>query len=178
VKEYIKAYLLGVQRIGRAENSPRLGCTSLLFAGLFIFMGVVFSFYTGNRIHLDCNRQPDQVVDCKIQARWYGLMTMSETTINGLTNASLDEHCDEEDCTYRLILDVSGSKTALTDYYSVQKSPKEEAIQQIQAFLNNPKADSLSLDIGSTAEAGVINLLPPGLIGLGFVFIALALRAA
>ena len=177
MKSYVQAYLRGLKIISRSEQGPRLGCTGVLFAILFLFMGIVFSFYTGNRIHIQCDRISSGRVDCQIQTRWYGLLPLNELQVQAVDSAFLDEHCEDNDCAYRVVLVTHNAEIPLTAFYSAQKGPKLAAAERIQSFLDNPETVSFALDLGTVAEVGIANALPPILLGLGLGFAYFSLRS-
>ena len=177
VRTYVQAYFRGLKIISRGEAGPRLGCTGLLFAALFILMGLVFSFYTGNRIQLECTPQAVGLADCQIQARWYGLLAINTVQVQDVKGARVDEYCDDSDCSYRVLLALEGDEFPLTEYYSTNRTPKAAAVQRILEFLSNPDSDILALEVGGAAEVGIANILPPMLLVLGLVFGYYSLRS-
>ena len=170
LRGYFQAYLRGLQVISRGEQGPQLGCSGLLFAALFLGMGLLFSFFTGNRVQLECIRAEAERVDCRILSRWYGLVPLAESQVENLQAASLEVYCDEDDCSYRILLATNRGGIPLTQYYSANRRPKEGAVQAIEEFLADPQAETLAVQAGSAAEGGIANLLPPILAGLGLLF--------
>ena len=177
VRMYVQAYLRGLKIISRGEAGPRLGCTGLLFAALFILMALVFSFYTGNRIRLECTQQAVGLADCQIQVRWYGLLAINTVQVQDVQRARVDEYCDDSDCSYRVLLVLDGEEFPLTQYYSANRTPKAAAVQRMLEFLSNPNSDTLALEVGGAAEVGIANILPPLLLVLGLVFGYYSLRS-
>lgn len=169
-RAYFQAYLRGLKVISRGEQGPRLGCSGLLFACLFLGMGLMFSFFTGNRIHLECIRENEGLVNCRIISRWYGLGILNEIQAENVRSATLDVFCDDGDCSYRVLLATARAIIPLTEYFSANRGPKEAAIQAIEGFLADPQSERLELKVGSASEVGAANFLPPILVALGFLF--------
>jgi hypothetical protein len=170
LRAYYQAYLRGLKVISRGGQGPRLGCTGLLFAGLFLGMSLMFSFFTGNRVYLECIRENAGPVDCLIQTRWFGLVLVNEILAENVQSATLDVFCDDGDCSYRVLLVTASGDIPLTEFFNANQAPKESAIQAIERFLADPQADRLALKVGSTAEVGAANLLPLILFVLSLLF--------
>lgn len=168
-------------RVQDKQEFRRYAGMLAIASGLFIlFMSLVFLVFSGNRTRLNCQMNPDQNVDCRLENTWFSLFTISEQVVLGVRQADIGEHCDEEgDCTYRLEL-VSGesNRTPLTPFYSAGRAEKQAAQGQINTYLQPPARGELGIVIsGSSGQvASVLLSILAGLGGGGLTAFGIRLR--
>jgi hypothetical protein len=71
--------------------------------------------------------------------------------------ASVEESCDDDGCTYRVVVQTSRGAKALTSYRSSGYRSKQEVADKINRFVNSPAEQTLNLKVSS----GLLGILLP-----------------
>lgn len=119
----------------------------LLLAFLFVAAGLGTAYLLGQVQILTCERAPGRQ-NCQIDTSWMGLIPLRHQTIPPLTGAWVDESCDEDGCTYRVILQTGSGDIPLGIGYSSGLHSKQEMAQKVQAFVADPSQPDLEIKTG------------------------------
>jgi hypothetical protein len=137
--------------------------SAVIFGAIFSACGCIMGFIFGQQTVLTCTRPEPAQIECGMQKSWLGLVPLGKESLQNLEGARVDESCDEDGCTYRVELDTRGGFVPLTAYYSSGVKSKQEAADQINAFVQDPGEDSLEVK----GSVGLLGILFP----LVFVFV-------
>ena len=118
-----------------------------LLALVFFGAGLLLSFLLGKIFTLSCHRA-DNADRCVLRVTWLGLTTIKETHIEGLQAAQVEESCDEDGCTYRVVLVTTLQPLPLTDFYSSGESEKQILADKINDFAGNREIRDLEIRQG------------------------------
>jgi len=102
--------------------------------GIVIVVGLVYSF--AQVTTLTCERVKDRV-DCAVQSRLLGLVTLRERAVQDVTGAQVAESCDEDGCTYRVELLTRAGMTPLTSFYTSGSAVKSRIAREVNAFVRD-----------------------------------------
>lgn len=98
-----------------------------LFSGLFI---VLFA----NSIETSCVRDGPGEVNCRITRKLLGRVPLGSRDVVGITDAQIEENCDDG-CSYRLLLITSGGQgTPLNDVFT-DRGPVARQEEAFSGFL-------------------------------------------
>ena len=164
----------------RQEFWRYTGLLAIATGGFILLMSLVFLVFTGNTTRLSCWATENQRIDCEVQNTWFGLFRINAQLLQGVRQAEVGEHCDEDgDCTYRLelIVDPAG-RTPLTEFYSAGRAEKQAAQERIASYLQQSGVDELSLTITGAGSQTVSTLLSilAGLSGIGMIGYGIRVR--
>lgn len=107
----------------------------MLFSGLFIF---IFA----NSLQVSCVRGGGGDPTCRITTILLGQYPISSRIVTGVTQARMDENCDEG-CSYRAALvDSVGDEYPVNEVYTDEGIPRRQ-LEALRAFLSNPQQTSL-----------------------------------
>lgn len=118
---------------------------------LFIWMGSQIS-------HLTCTRLESSHVECRLQRRFLGLITVNQQSLPKVTAAELKENCTDG-CLYWVELVTDEQAVSLTRFTSYNRGGVAAHHQQIVAFLNEPARPNFELN-GSLSWLLLICSLP------------------
>lgn len=147
---------------------PRL--KSLLFGFVFAGMGTVAMIVFGQVSDLHCAYPEPSQLECIKEIKWLGLVPLGEENIDDVQRAWVDESCDSDGCTYRVVLTTGQGDLPLTSYYSSGERSKAETAAEINAFVAQGEGETLEIRAGS----GFLG----GLFGGIFVVIGLGIAVA
>jgi len=116
----------------------------LLVLAEILTVGVV-AYLAGQVTTLMCDRAETAQVDCIVQTRWLGLVSLREQSVRSVRGARVAENCDEDGCTYRVELVTGAGTVPLTPHYSLSYSAKERVAQHVNDFAADPAATSLAV---------------------------------
>lgn len=148
---------------------------SAIGLGIFISgLGLIALYLFGRTTDLTCTRLDEGTYTCRTETSFYHLLTLDSSGIRDLTGAGVDESCDDDDCTYRVLLQTSRGPKPLTSYYSSGYREKERIANQIIASLQEGRP-SFELSVGP----GFVGTLVPLLfILMGPIMVYARLRGA
>ena len=121
---------------------------SMLYGILIAGVGWVIIYVFGQVSMLQCARPESSQVVCVKQVTLLGLMPMREETIMDVQGAWIDESCDDDGCTYRVVLDTGQGDVPLTVYYSSGWRSKQETAAQINAYVGGGGGGELEVREG------------------------------
>lgn len=122
---------------------------ALIFGLIFVVAGLAFVFFLARVTELQCTHpEPTQVV-CIREVKWLGIVPIGEKTMRDVRGASVDENCDEDGCTYRVIVRTGEGNVPLTDYYSSGYKAKQDTADQITAYAGQSSEGTLDVSEGS-----------------------------
>ena len=156
----------------RGELLRYTGCLAVLVGGFILFMGLVFLVFMGNTARLDCSPAPEQKLNCSLHTSWFGRLPIATQELNGITQAQVGEHCDENgDCSYRVeLISDPGVAIPLTAFYSTGRTEKQAAVEQINRFIAQPGSENLSLAL-SGVSGHIWQVVLPILAGIGALWL-------
>lgn len=112
---------------------------AILFGVSSAAIGLLFLFIFGQHIELTCTRQASQGVVCEKRQSFLGLIPGKEQTLTGLSGAYVEENCDSDGCTYRVMLQTETDDLPLTVPYSSGADPKERVAREINEFVRGSR---------------------------------------
>ncbi|BAJ64561.1 MULTISPECIES: hypothetical protein [Anaerolinea] len=118
-----------------------------ILAFVFVAAGLGTAYLLGQVHTLTCERTAERQ-NCRIDVSWMGILPLRHQTLPRLEGAWVDESCDEDGCTYRVVLQTVSADFPLGVGYSSGKASKEEIVQKIQAFVKNPAQPVLEVKTG------------------------------
>lgn len=131
---------------------------SSIFWGFFVSaLGLVFLYFFGQIVTLDCSRAEGRPVTCVKESRFLGVLDLGEEGMGEVRGAFVDESCDDEGCTFRVVLETSRGTKPLTSYRSSGYRDKQEVADKINQFVNTPAEQALNLKV----SAGFLGILIP-----------------
>lgn len=133
-----------------------------VLALIFVGVGLLISFLLGQVSTLTCNRVED-ADRCVLRVNWMGLSPLRETRIEGLQGAQVEESCDEDGCTYRVVLVTTRQTLPFETAYTSDKTDKEATAAQIDAFVKDRQISTLEVSTGG----GLWLIIPVIFIALG-----------
>lgn len=140
---------------------------------MLLLMGLLFAYLMGRVSHLNCVRTDASAPQCSLRISWLSLFTIQEDGLQGLQGAYAQQNCDDDGCTYRVVLSTTAGNKPLTSAYSSGSKSKEQTAQQINQFIADPTQTALAVKAGG----GLIMLVPLSLLGAGaYLFIRSVMR--
>lgn len=130
---------------------------SILGGLISIVIGCIMFFIFGREITLTCRYASATQANCTKVSRLMGITIGEPQEITSLKGASVEENCDEDGCTFRVLLHTDSENTPLTSYYSSGKTKKSEQAAQLNDYLQASREPELEL----VAGAGIIGTLIP-----------------
>jgi hypothetical protein len=113
----------------------------------FFGVGLLLTFLLGQISTLSCDRVED-ADRCILSVKWLGLASLKETRIEGLLGAQVEESCDSDGCTYRVVLVTARQTLPLEVAYSSGKAEKTEITDQVNAFTKDRTLRTLKVKAG------------------------------
>lgn len=136
---------------------------STMVAIMLLLMGLLFAYLMGRVSHLNCVHTESAALRCSLRISWLNLFTIREDRLQELQNAFVQQNCDDDGCTYRVVLSTAAGNTPLTSAYSSGERAKEKTAQQINQFIADPAQPELKINAGG----GLLMLVPLLLLGVG-----------
>jgi hypothetical protein len=138
---------------------------------IFLVVGIVVTFATGQTIDLTCERLEDRVVECEIKRTFLGL-SVNEATQGGIRGAELAERVDSDgDRVYRVELVTGEGRKPLTKGWSSGYANKAELAEEVDAFVTSSTAPTLETQFSSSSSmlfGAIFGLVGLGMAVLGF----------
>jgi hypothetical protein len=131
--------------------------TSIFWGCLISAIGFLTLYLFGQVVLLDCSRAPGRPVTCMKESRFLGVLTVGEEGLGEVTGAYVEEDCDDDGCTYRVVLNTSRGSKPLTMYRSSGYRDKQSVADQINAFIGSRTEDTLHIQVNS----GFVGFLLP-----------------
>lgn len=129
-----------------------------LFGMIFLACGGLSSYFFAQVTDLNCTRVETAQFRCEKVTRWMGRILFNRESISDLTGADVEESCDGDGCTYRVVLlTTDNAAVPLTDFYTSGEAEKQELAAQINAFVDDRERNSLNIK----GDAGLLGILLP-----------------
>ena len=144
--------------------SPFLGC-------LLIGAGLAALYFVGQVTTLACSREQANRPNCAMITSWMNLTELSQRPVPQLTTAYIQDSCDEDGCTYRVMLSSSFGDLPFSKIYSSGMADKQYKVDQIKVFIQDSSQTNLAISEGS----GLFIIIPLIFIGVGVYLSASAL---
>jgi hypothetical protein len=142
----------------------------LLFGFIFVVAGATVMFFFARVSELECTHPEPSEVMCEKQVKWLGTVTVGKETIRDVRGASVDESCDEDGCTYRVMVRTGEGSMPLTGYYSSGYGVKARTAAQITEYVGRSTEEPLQIREGSV----LLGVLIGGIFVLAGLGVALA----
>jgi hypothetical protein len=134
------------------------------FLGFLLFgAGLVAMYFIGQVSNLSCTRNVETEVKCSLVTTWMGLTQLSDKPLAKLNSAYVQESCDEDGCTYRVMLSTLREDLPLISSYSSGITDKQRKVDQILSFLSDDSQPNLQVADGG----GLFILFPLFFLGAG-----------
>lgn len=139
---------------------------SILIGLMFMIIGIFFMFIFGQTTDLSCAKNDVGKTECTKTVKFLGVVPLSTGEFRDVYRAEVEESCDEDGCSYRVVLMTIDGQRPMTSYYTSDWSGKEQIAAQINTF------------IGATANRGPFFIqeqsgLWPSLFSMIFVLVGL-----
>ncbi|MGD8758940.1 MAG: hypothetical protein PVJ07_01660 [Anaerolineales bacterium] len=118
--------------------------SSLVFGLIFVVTGFVIIFFWGRSITVTCNRAPNLRVSCTSESKLLGLFRVDKDVIAGLEAAWVDESCDEDGCTYCVVLTTSRGEVRPDSTYDSTYASKVDLAGRINSFLQGTEEETVA----------------------------------
>lgn len=154
------------------NEEPADGASGVFDPGVLIqpVLGLIFlaaGFFTlyllGQVVTLTCERDDANRPNCVLITTWMEWRELRVRPLPQLSTAYVDESCDEDGCTYRVMLSTNFGDLPLTSAYSSGRTEKERKAQQIIAYLRDDTQPTLTM----TERQGLLLLVPLAFLVLG-----------
>ncbi len=119
----------------------------LILAFVFVAVGLGTAYLLGQVHSLSCQRIGERQ-NCRIDVSWMGVLPLRHQILSPLQGAWVDESCDEDGCTYRVVLRTGSGDIPLGVGYSSGLKSKEDMVETIQTFVKNPSQPELTVQTG------------------------------
>jgi len=138
-----------------------------ILAVIFFGFGTLFSYLLGQVNTLTCERG-DRVDDltCRLTTSWMNIRTLKVRSIPRLDAAGIEEYCDDDGCTYRVILFSGAGNIPLSSAYTSAESSHRMTAERINTFLQDGSQQTLEVETGG----GWILVVPVIFAVLGLFF--------
>lgn len=113
----------------------KMDIKSLLFGLFFMVMGLVFMFIFGQVTDLTCAKTLGGKTECATEVKFLGVFMLSSNSFRDVYRADVEESCDAEGCSYRVVLTTIEGQQPLTSYYTSNWSGKEEIAVRINDYV-------------------------------------------
>ncbi len=110
---------------------------SILFGLIFMVMGIVFMFIFGQTTDLTCSKTDTGTTKCTTEVKFLGLISLSTNEFQDVYRAEVEESCDDEGCSYRVVLTTTDGERPLTSFYSSGWAGKDKMAGQINTFIGS-----------------------------------------
>lgn len=123
------------------------GWIQVLLSTIFFGVGLALFYFMGQVQTLKCQRV-ELGVDCTITTTWLKLSHLKDSPVPKLNSASLDESCDNDGCTYRVVLSSRYGDFPLSGFYTSDQSGQQEVADRINTFIRDASQSTLTLEYG------------------------------
>jgi len=100
---------------------------------------------------MHCERTAANMINCTQSQSWFGLYEREKDPITGLQGAWIEERydSDDNDTTYRVVLETQQGNVPLTNAFSSGYSTKADTVQQVNEFVRNSTENSAEISTGN-----------------------------
>ena len=133
---------------------------SILVGLVFMVLGIFFMFVFGQTTDLTCTKTETGQTECTKEVKFLSVLPMSTGEFRDVYRAEVEESCDDDGCSYRIVLTTIDGERPLTGYYTSDWSSKNEMAEQINTFIrsNNIRGE-LSVQEQSGLWASLFSLV-------------------
>lgn len=144
------------------QNEP----PHLILAVVFVGVGLLFLYLLGQQTTLICTRT-DDLEQCTLRTSWLNLVQLNHRAVEGIRSAWVEEQCDDDGCTYRVVMRTEQGEIPLGQAFSSGKASKQKKADQINAFASQQRND-----VKVSEGGGGWSLIPVifVILGIGLVF--------
>jgi hypothetical protein len=133
---------------------------SILFGLVFMVLGIFFMFIFGQVAELSCTKTAAGETECSKVVKFLGVIPLSSSEFRDVYRAEVEENCDDDGCSYRVVLTSIDGERPLTSYYSSGWDSKQELAGRINAFIgSNVSGGTLSIQENSGLWASLLSLV-------------------
>jgi hypothetical protein len=129
---------------------------SMLFGFLIAGIGWLVIVIFGQVSTLQCAHTETSQVACIKQVTLLGLMPIREEMVRDVRGAWVAESCDDDGCTYRVVLNTGEGDVPLTVYYSSGWRSKQETVTQINEYISRRGDEPLEIREGIGIVAALL----------------------
>ena len=143
---------------------------SILFGLVFMVIGLVFVFVFGQISELQCEKPQLYVTQCFLELKFLGIFPVSTRTFLDVNDAWVETSCDDDGCSYRVMLLTSDGQQPLTNYYSSGYDAQEDMAWEINNYIQSEEDVPLFM----TEKSGLFFALFASvfvLVGLYFIIV-------
>lgn len=130
---------------------------SALVGTVFMVTGFVLLYYLGQFVELSCERTHVVQVSCVKTTRVLGVLRINVQTIEKLERAWIREKCDDDGCSYRVILRAARGNFPLSSFHLSDYSSNEKTANQINTFVNDLTKPSFVIN----SNVGIMGIVFP-----------------
>lgn len=116
---------------------------------LITIAGFGTTYLAGQVSTLKCVHTGDGIPACQFSVSFLDRIPLEEMSIQELKGAELEEDCDDEGCTYRVILITGYGPEAFTIGSDSDRSGKQEIVDEINQFLASETGPDLFVKDGA-----------------------------
>lgn len=139
----------------------------LFLSIIFVGLGLLFSYLLGIVTTLECSRL-ESAQTCNLERSWMGLVKLTDRPLRQVHSAWVEESCDDDGCTYRVVLETDQGQLPLGTAYSSGSASKQDKADQVNAFVENASITQVKVQDGG----GLWMLFPLIFIAVGLVMVA------
>lgn len=126
-------------------------------AALLVAAGVGALYLLGQVQTLRCSRvEGGELVDCRMITSWMKRTVLEDTPLAPIHRALVEESCDSDSCTYRVLLETDRASIPLSGIYTSNRLEQEGIARRINQYLDAPASTPLEVETGG----GLILLVP------------------
>jgi hypothetical protein len=119
----------------------------LFLSIVFVGMGLLFSYIVGIVTTLECAR-PESGQTCNLERSWMGLVKLTDRPLRQVHSAWVEENCDDDGCTYRVMLETDQGQLPLGTAYSSGSRSKEDKADLVNAFVKDSSISRVKVQDG------------------------------
>lgn len=138
----------------------------LILSVIFVGAGLFFLYLLGQQTTLICMRT-DAMEQCAMHTSWMNLVQLNSRTIEGIRSAWVEEQCDEDGCTYRVVMRTDQGEIPLGRAFSSGEAPKQQKAEQINAFASQ---QNHALKVSEGGGWWILLPLAFVIVGIGLIY--------
>lgn len=136
---------------------------------IFTIVGALVLLIGAHRTNLTCEPSAAGEVSCTIQSDWMGYFPQTPRTLANVRQAYVEDSCDSDGCTYRVVLDGPLGSEPVTNVYSSGFEDKARVASQVNAYLESGNRSPLELRLD--LNLGWFAIIPAIFLVLGLLFL-------
>jgi hypothetical protein len=111
---------------------------AIMFGLLFMLINLVMVYIFGQITDLTCTKSEGNVTQCIAERSLLGVISISTREFVDVNDARIESNCDDEGCTYRVILTTTNGQQPLTNAYTSGESGKARLVNDINDYIDSP----------------------------------------